>query len=100
MTTTTTVPMTHAEIRFAAELLDGCRHGRRVQWAVNGDVTMICDGVLRHITDERDTGNHARPDRDIREQWVRISGTFEYWLPVTEVIELMRDQLFVIQGDK
>lgn len=97
---TTTPTMTHSDILFASRLIDGCRHGLRCEWAVNGDVRRVNSGVLRAITDEAETGNYGRPDRDIRKQWVRISGTFENWLPVSEVIDLMRDGLFIITEDQ
>lgn len=91
--------MTQGEIVTAAQLIEGCRKGQRVTWAVNGDVGTLLTGMLRYIEHTNQaTGERAASD-DIRDQFVRITTTFEHWLQVREVMEMMVNGLFVIERD-
>jgi hypothetical protein len=90
--------LSHEEILLAARIIEGCRHARRVAWPVDVDTPMLTRGTMRHLTDEIGDQALARPDRDIREQFVRITGALEHWLPVTYVMGLMREGLFIFRG--
>lgn len=88
----------HHEIISLAELINGCRRSAKVTWAVDGDVTRIMEGTLRHITNESGNAGFADPRGDIREQFVRITVATEHWLSVSEILALMAQDLFVIKG--
>jgi hypothetical protein len=90
--------LSHEDILLAARIIEGCRHARRVAWPVDVDTPMLIRGVMRHLTDEIGDEALARPDRDIREQFVRITGALEHWLPVSYVMRLMREGLFIFRG--
>jgi hypothetical protein len=89
--------LSHEEIVLAARIIEGCRHARRVAWPVDVDAPMLIRGIMRHLTDEMGDQVLARPDRDIREQFVRITGALEHWLPVSHVMRLMREGLFIFR---
>ena len=66
----------------------------KVRWLnESGD---ILDGVARSIGDEQ--GNFLRSDEDVRDGYLRISSTFEYFLPVTEVMEMVSRGAFGIDS--
>jgi hypothetical protein len=90
--------LSHEDILLAARIIEGCRHARRVAWPVDVDVPMLTRGTMRHLTDEMGDQALARTDRDIREQFVRITGALEHWLPVSHVMRLMREGLFIFWG--
>lgn len=76
-----------------ADILRACQGNLRVRWAVHGDVAVITSGTARAIT----THDGALwGDGDVRDAYVWISGTFETFMPVREVLALMADSLFVV----
>lgn len=86
--------LTISQARLLSELLTACRISARVKWAVGGDSDRIVDGVARHIVDEHH--NFINNDRDVRDGFVWISGTFEHFLPVRDVLDLMDRSLFYV----
>jgi hypothetical protein len=93
--------LSHEEILLAARIIDGCRHERRVAWPVHGAVSTLIKGTMRHLTDEIGDGAPARSGRDIREQFVRITATWEareHWLSVPDIMRLMREGLFIFRS--
>jgi hypothetical protein len=87
-------PMTHGDILTAARIIDGCRRDARVTWAADGDVSRLLTGTMRHVTNGAGDGAHADTSRDIRGQFVRISATFEHWLPVADIMAMLAEGLF------
>lgn len=80
------------------QLLDACQRGLRVTWSPDGGDT-ICDGIARAIcrrTPDGYPGSFLAADADVRDGYVWISGITEWTLPVREVLDLMREQLFCI----
>lgn len=87
--------LTVSQLIRLGELLRGADQHDRVRWAVDGDTDRVTDGVLRGFTDAN--GNHWHDsDGDVRNAYVRISGTMEHFLPVSDVLELMADGLFFV----
>lgn len=81
-----TETITAVDVTRLASVLEGVRHGSRI-WLHIG-TSREFDGVMRHLTDEADTGNHGSwTDGDLREKFVRISATFEHWVRVSELID-------------
>lgn len=90
----TNEPLTISQATYLATLLTACQSNARVKWAVDGDTDRILDGVARAITHEG--GGFLSRDEDVRDGYVWISGTFEHWLPVRDVLDLMAQYLFVV----
>lgn len=86
---------TLSDLDALAELRVAAQEKRRVRWAVNGDMDIIAEGVARNFTDE--SGNFFSSDGDVRDSHFWISGMSEYFLPVRDLIPLIRDNLFVVQ---
>ena len=90
MTATTAAPaaaFTIAEVQVYAQILDACINQHRVKWSPDGD--NILEGVMRSLPD-------FRVHKDARDYQVRISGTFEHFLPITEVARLIGEHMFFI----
>lgn len=73
-------------------ICDAAIHGRKVSWLLSN--SEVLTGVARSIGDER--GNFAREDEDIRDCYLRVSATFEHFLPVSEVLIMYRDGTFIV----
>jgi hypothetical protein len=77
-----------------ADLIRAAQGNLRVKWSKDGGDT-IQEGVLRAFT--HPGGAFLDPTKDnifLAHLW--ISSTFEIWLPVREVLDLMDQGLFVI----
>jgi hypothetical protein len=94
-TTTELGPLTQGDALILGELLIWVREGRKVRYSTDGGET-IRQGVLRHVVagPQPHEWGFLRNDRDVRTGWVRITDTFESALPVSQILELIRDQLF------
>jgi len=89
--TTTYPPLTVRDALDIAAICEAAIHGRRVAWLnERGDVM---DGIARSIGDER--GSFAGPDDDIRGCYLRVSATFEHFLPVADLMNLINTGQFV-----
>lgn len=97
--TDTTKPLTQGEILNAAMLIEGCRNTARVMWGVNGDVTRVIHGHLRAIMHNNVASGESTKSEDIRDLWVWITATMEFWLPVSQVLEQMAEGTFVFEVD-
>lgn len=86
---------TLSDLDTLTQLRTAAAEKRRVKWAVNGDLDVIAEGVARNFTDE--SGNFFSNDGDVRDAYFWISGMSEYFLPVRDLIPLIRDSLFVVQ---
>jgi hypothetical protein len=86
--------LTIGEVTLLADLVRACQGNQRVKWAVDGDVERVTDGVARAFTNAE--GNFVGRDTDVRDAFVWISGTFETFMPVRQILALMDQHLFVI----
>lgn len=87
-------PLTEATVLALAEVIRSARMGFSVTWLnEHGDQLK---GVARHLVTNVDTAAFAGSDDDIRDTFLRISGMFEYFLPLPEVLAKMasRELLF------
>lgn len=85
------------EILTAAKLIEGCRKNVKVTWAVNGDVGTLLTGQLRYIERTNQATGEVAVSDDIRDQWVRITTTFEHWILVGDVMQAISDGLFIFE---
>jgi hypothetical protein len=76
-----------------ADLQHAAGNNSRVRWEAESGA--VVDGVARHFTDVN--GNFLRDDADVRDAYLRVSGTMEHFLPVTQVLGLMESGLFVVE---
>lgn len=85
-------PLTAATVLVLAEIIQAVRAGATVMWFnEHGDALT---GVARHLVTNVDTAAFAGPDDDIRDTFLRISGMFEHFLPLPEVLaKLASDDL-------
>ncbi len=96
----TTTTLNLAALTNLGLLAGWIRDGRKVTWAIDGDVTRLMTGVLRHFVREPERMGFLGADDDVRDAYVRISAGMEWVLPVTEVVALMGEQLFVVEGGR
>lgn len=75
-----------------ADMSDAAVHAYRLRWAVGDSV--IADGVVRAFTRENGASIHA--DDDVRDAYLWVSGTSEYFVPVRALIDLMGEDLAVV----
>jgi hypothetical protein len=81
-TDTATRVLTMGDACTLADIIRAAQGGKRVRWLVDsGDVM---EGVARSIGDT--DGTFLRAGQDVRDGYLRISATFEHYLPVAEVI--------------
>lgn len=67
-------------------ILDAAQRGSRVRWlTANND---IIEGVARALCVARGGGFLGAGD-DVRDGYLWISGTFEHWLPVRDVMTMI-----------
>jgi len=94
-TTTTPGTLTQGDAIVLGQLLSWIQAGRKVRYSLDGGET-IREGVLRHVVagPEPHEWGFLRNDRDVRTGWVRITDTFESALPVTQIMQLIADQMF------
>ena len=79
--------LTTRQVRALAAIVDACDAGSRVTWLVSDDSAATIDGVARHIVLDPQTFAFIGDD-DVRDGFLRISGTFEHALPIARVIDL------------
>lgn len=89
---TATANITIADAAALGQVVDIVQQGKRIAWipADRAGFDSI-DGVVRHFCNEAGDGGHANwNDRDIRDLWVRVSGTFEHWILVSDLVEWLK----------
>lgn len=82
-------------LNHLAELYRWVKENRKVTWAIDGDAAHLNTGVLRHFVREPERMGFLGNEDDVRNAYVRISAGMEWVLPVSDVLALMDDQLFV-----
>jgi hypothetical protein len=93
--TKTRESLTQWEIVTLAEIINGCRNTAKVTWAVDGDVSRLLTGSLRYIERTNQATEVTAESDDIRDQYVRITATFEHWMLVSDILAAIGDGLFV-----
>lgn len=89
------IALTLGDAITLASLITGVQKGSRAEWFPNGETAdRTVDGVLRSFA--RKGGGFWPHDQDVREAFVHVSGTFEHWLPVRDVLTWMGEGVFVI----
>lgn len=78
-------------------LAEWVTNGRKVTWAVNGDVTRLMTGTARHFVKGPDNFAFITHTDDIRDAHVRISAGMEWTISVREAIAMMGDGLMVVE---
>lgn len=87
-------PVTMNDLHALTEITDAAIHCYRVRRLMPGTDNVI-EGVARSIGDER--GNFLRRDQDCRDGYLRVSGLFEYFWPVQELMPQIHEATFVVQ---
>lgn len=77
-------PLTEQVALGLAEIIQAARRGAKVRWLTEGN--HVREGVARHIVTNSRTAAFPGPTDDIRRCYLRISGTFESFLPIPEVL--------------
>lgn len=77
-------PLTANTALGLAEIIQAAREGATVAWLDENDNRRT--GVARHLVTNSHTAAFAGPDDDVRDAYLRISGLFEDFLPVSEVL--------------
>lgn len=73
-----------------ATILGWAQRNARVTWAANGhELDRLITGTVRSVGDE--LGNFARNDDDVRDLYLRITATFEFFIPIRDVIFWLRN---------
>ena len=78
--------MTFLAAVHAGTLIDSL--GKRVRW-LDDESGDVLEGVARHIVISPDGAGFLSADDDIRDGYLRISGTFEHFIPVPDVLRMI-----------
>ena len=77
-----------------AVVLDAVKRGARVEWLdENGNVH---DGVARHLVKDPGSVAFLHDADEVRDAYLRVSSTFEHFLPVRDVLALVREGKFAV----
>ena len=75
-------------------VLGAVKSGARVEWADdNGNVH---DGVARHLVKDPDSAAFLHEADEVRDAYLRVSSTFEHFLPVRDVLRMVQAGLFAV----
>lgn len=84
------------QITAAAKVIDGCTRNARCEWMNKDGVER--KGILRGLTAK--TGGYTRTVDDATSVWITTTDTgMELWLPMREVLTLVRDLMFMIEEE-
>lgn len=86
-------PLTLATATDLAAIIGWAQRCARITWAVNGDPERLRTGVARCIGDEN--GNLTF-DQDVRDLYLKVSGTYEHFLPISDVLVQLRAGLIFV----
>lgn len=79
------------DLTTLAMVAECAQQNRRVRFLASNSGNVV-EGVARSIGDEQ--GNFLREDEDVRDGFLRISSTMEWFLPVRDVMQMLRDGSF------
>lgn len=77
-------------------ILRAAQSNAAVSW-LSDDSGALISGTARHIVRDPETAYFLHDDEDVRDAYLRISATFEYFLPVRRLIEKVHTGEFVIE---
>jgi hypothetical protein len=79
-----------------ATVLDAVKRNARVEWLAEGRADLgTVDGVARHLVRDPENAYFLGDEDDVRDAYLRVSSTFEHFLPVRDVLRLVREGKFV-----
>ena len=89
MTTTTEVLDIDTAVKLAT-VIGWAQRNAKITWAANGhEFDRLITGTARSIGDE--LGNFAKDTDDVRDLYLRVTATFEFFIPVRDVIFWIRN---------
>lgn len=89
-------PLTGVTVLALTEIIALAHVGATVTW-LNEHGDQIT-GVARHLVKDSCTAALLGSQDDIRDAFLRISGMFEYFLPVSEVLDKMAAGAFTVHA--
>lgn len=93
--TLTSSPLSVETVINLAKLIESARKGLSVKY-FDPATESVRDLVLREVSTY--DGEHYHPEAvDVRDQFVHLSGVFEVWYPVSQVLEAMARHEFAIR---
>lgn len=93
MTTTDTRPLTIADVLDLNVILTAAQRCSHIRW-LNRESGAICEGVARCIA--HDQGGFLSADEDVRDGFLHVSGIGEQWIPVGDLMKLVREGGFAV----
>lgn len=84
-----------ADVHALAVIVGAASEGSRVTWMLDGSDHAV-SGVARAIAHEG--GGFLTDHDDVRDGFLHVSGTVEVWLPITQLIDMLRNHTFVVQS--
>lgn len=88
-------PLTEGDIITLYQVHHAIMGSMRARWlTANND---LIDGVVRHFTRD-ESGAFLSPSIDVRDGYLRISGTVEWFIPVREVMRKIREGEMGFEG--
>jgi len=94
---TTHAALSQTRALVLGQLLVWIASGQKVRYSVDGGTTLLT-GTLRHVVVSPSDFNFQRAGEDVRDGYVRITGTFDSALPVEAIVDLILDGLFVVES--
>jgi hypothetical protein len=85
--------LTMSNLIALGEIVRAAQGTRPIRWSTDGGAT-ICEGIARAIT--HDGGNFLSGEDDVRDGYLWVSGIFERWIPVRDLMPLVNTGLFAI----
>jgi hypothetical protein len=67
-------------------ILDATKSNARVAWLHEGHVI---EGVARHLVRDPENAYFLGDEDDVRDAYLRVSSTFEHFLPVRDVMRMI-----------
>ena len=81
-------PLNIATATALATVIGWAQRNARITWLVDGSTDRTVTGTARCIGDELGS---SVPEADIRDLYLRVSSTFEHFLPVGDVVSMIRN---------
>ena len=76
-------------------LLDACAHSYPATWLADGDGPIV-SGTLRAIVKDDRGSSFMTSNTDVRDGYVWVSGTFEHFIPVRDVLDWIEAGTFAL----
>lgn len=80
--------LTQNDLQDLSEILRAAGNGSKVTW--QPDFEPI-HGVVRHIVKDPDHAYFLGPEDDVRDGYLRISATFEHFIPIADILKFMHE---------